>query len=208
MKKIGFVLGLGLATLLSGAASAADSGPYVSGAAGLHFAEGTAFDIEQPTLPTTVGAVKFETGYNLVAALGYRFENMRAELEVGYRTAGADTVDGNQSAISGSVNVLFNVGIAQGIYPYIGGGVGIANNRWDSVQSGFGPIYHDESAKFQYQAIVGAEMDVGPRTTLFVDYRYIGSTDNSYRAGPAATAVGADAMSHNVMVGVRYNFMN
>lgn len=208
MKKIGFVLGLGFAALASSATSAAELGPYVSGAAGLHFAESTAFKIERPGLATIGSAVKFETGYNLVAALGYRFDNMRTELEVGYRKAGADTVDGSQGAISGSVNVLFDVGIAEGIYPYIGGGVGIANNRWDSVQSGFGPTFHDESAKFQWQAIVGAEMDVGPRTALFIDYRYIGSTDNSYSAGPAATAVGADAMSHNVMVGVRYNFMN
>lgn len=209
MKKFGIALGLGLAFAAASTARAAEPGPYIGLGAALHLPESTYFDADitvGPTTTTVPGQIKFETGYGLIGAVGYRFEDFRTELEVSYRIAGADGVDGNQSSVSGMFNVLFDVGVAQGIYPYIGGGVGIANTRWDSVQSGTGPIYHDSSAKFQWQAIVGAEMPVSSRTDVFLDYRYSGATDNTFSGGPAARVYGADNMSHNIILGVRFRF--
>jgi len=208
MKRFGIALAVGLATAAT-AVRAAEPGPYVGIGAGLHIAESTYYNalMTVGTTTTTVpGQIGFETGYGGVAAVGYRFEAFRAELEVGYRDAGAEGVAGHQAVWSGSFNLLFNVGIATGILPYIGGGVGIANTRWDSVQSGTGPVYHDESAKFQWQAIVGADIPIGPRTDVFVDYRYMGTSNNRFSGGPAAQVVGADNNSHNVMVGIRFGF--
>lgn len=213
MKRVGIAIGLGLISMTS-TAFAADPGPYVSVGASVHLPEATAFAYEQPPgTKTGQSRADYSMGYGLALAAGYRWsESMRLELEVGMRHAGVDdvgpeTASGHQTAISGMVNVLFDVGIAQGIYPYVGGGVGLASNRWKNVQTATSPVWSDNDTKMQWQAIVGAELPINDRTAWFIDYRYIGSTDNEYQSVPSgARVVGVDNMSHNVLVGVRYSF--
>ncbi len=209
MKKIALALAVGLATTTSGAQSA-EPGLYTGVGAGVHIASTNDYDVVNTvgtTVTRTTDSMKFETGYLLVGSLGYRWEQgFRTELEIAYRNAGAEPRDGHQDVLSGMANALFEVGIGTNFYPYLGAGVGIANTRWDSVQSGFGPVYHDESSGFQWQAIVGAEFPLNEKTNLFVDYRFISAPGNEFSGGPASRIEKADNQSHNALVGVRYRF--
>lgn len=216
MKKTAFALGLGFAAASSITGAQAQEGPYVGLAAGLHMAEGSRFDYEEPP-GTKVGQtdVNYRLGYGIAGSIGYRWsDSLRLELELSHRSAGLDdagggtqAADGKQKSLSAMANVLFDVGVGQNFHPYIGAGVGIANNSWSNVQTPTSPVYDDSDKRLIWQAIVGLELPINARTHWFVDYRYIGSGDNQINTLPArARIVGLDMMSHNVMAGIRFSF--
>lgn len=208
------LLALGLVLTAAGSAQAAESGAYAGLGAGLHMAASSQFDYEAPP-GTWAGesAVNFRLGYAVAASAGYRWsESLRTELEISHRSAGLDNIAaedaaGRQSSLALMANVLFDVGVGTNFYPYIGGGVGLANNKWKSVKTPTSPVYSDSDKRMQWQGIVGFEMPINPQTNWFVDYRFVGSTGNQFNTIPTqARVVGVDQESHNVMVGVRYAF--
>jgi opacity protein-like surface antigen len=216
MKRLGFALALGVAAVISTTSARAQDaiGPYVALGLGLHSAAATNLDYEEPPgTKTGQSNANFRLGFNIAAAAGYRWSDyMRFEAELGYRSAGLDNIgpldaEGKQSAFSIMGNILFDVGEGTNFQPYIGGGVGLANNSWSNVEVTTSPIYDDNNKKMQWQAIVGLELPLNPQTKWFVDYRYIGSVDNDFNTIPArARVVGVDLTSHNLMVGVRHSF--
>jgi opacity protein-like surface antigen len=222
MKKTALTLGLCAAALIPSAASAAEIGPYVGLGAGLHMAVGSAFESQTlSALPYATGTANYELGYGLAAAIGYRWsESVRLELELSHRAAGLDDIvtsdrgseeaSGRQSSVSAMVNVLFDVGVGQNFYPYIGGGIGMANNSWSNVSTPSSPpFFNDSDKRLQWQAILGLELPVGERMHWFVDYRFVGSESNVFNSNPVGSRVaGVDFGSHNLMIGVRYTFGN
>ena len=177
MKNTALALGLCIAALMPFAANAAEPGPYVGIGAGLHMAAGSAFESLTPQGATyATGTVNYKLGYGIAAAIGYRWsDSVRLELELSHRAAGLDdmvTSDrgteeaaGRASSVSAMANVLFDVGVGQNFYPYIGGGVGLANNSWSDVSTPTSPPYFNDSDKrLQWQAIIGLELPVGERT--------------------------------------------
>ncbi|MGE4065058.1 MAG: outer membrane beta-barrel protein [Rhodospirillaceae bacterium] len=213
MKKIGVALALGLAFTASGA-GAQELGPYVGLGVGLHMPEGSRFDYDDP--PGTLAGrsnVNFRLGFNVAASVGYRWSDfLRIEAELSHRSASLDDVGdkpatGSQKSLSLMANVLFDVGVGENFHPYIGGGIGLANNSWNNVTVPTSPVWDDSQKKMQWQAIIGLEMPINAQAHWFADYRYIGSTDNGFHTiPPQALAHGIDIMSHNVLVGVRYAY--
>lgn len=213
MKKIGFALALGLAFAASNA-NAQDVGPYVGLGVGLHSASSTRFDYQQP--PGTQAGMtnaNFRLGFGVAASAGYRWsESMRLEAELSHHSTSFDNIavedaEGRQSSLSLMANVLFDIGVGENFHPYIGAGVGIANNSWSEVQTPTSPVYDDNNKKMQWQVIVGLEMPINAQTNWFLDYRYVASVDNEFSTIPTfARAVGVDLTSHNLMVGVRHSF--
>jgi OOP family OmpA-OmpF porin len=214
MKRIGFALAVCLASAATSASAQDFSGAYVGLGAGLHMAAGSRFDYDDP--PGTLTGqtnVNFRLGFGVAASVGYRWtDSMRLEAELSYRSAGLDNMGafdatGTQKALSLMANVLLDVGEGENFHPYIGGGIGLANNSWNNVTVPTSPVWDDSQKKLQWQAIVGLEMPINPQTHWFVDYRYIASTDNAFNTiPPQARAHGIDLSSHNLMVGVRHSF--
>lgn len=215
MNRIGFALALGLGFAAS-SVSAQELGPYVGLGLGLHSATATGLSYEQPpgnTAGAGISNANFRLGFNVAASVGYRWnDEMRLEMELSHRSVGLDNIAaedaaGKQRAVSIMANVLFNIGQGTNFYPYVGGGVGLANNSWNDVKTPTSPIYDDSDKKLQWQVIVGLEMPINPKTNWFADYRYINSVDNEFNTIPAnARVVGVDLSSHNLMVGVRHRF--
>ena len=213
MNKIGFAFALGVAFAATGA-GAQELGPYVGLGAGLHMAEGSRFEYDDP--PGTLAGrsnVNFRLGLNVAASVGYRWsDSLRIEAELSHRSArlddiGSSPATGTQRSLSLMANVLFDVGVGENFYPYIGGGIGLANNSWNDVTVPTSPVWDDSQKKMQWQAIIGLEMPINAQTHWFADYRYIGSTDNRFHTiPPQALAHGIDIMSHNVLIGVRHAF--
>jgi opacity protein-like surface antigen len=182
-----------------------DSRLYVGVGAGLN-------EVKDST-PSNGNTYDFGTGYNIAGTVGYKVTpNIRTELEVDYRRAGMNNINGvaangAQKTLSASANVLYDFNNSSKITPYIGGGVGIARQRWSNVNTGAGtPNINDSDHSFQWQLIGGVSTPISPRTALFVDYRYIGVADAKLNGTGGTVVADHYDHSHNVLGGVRYFF--
>lgn len=136
-------------------------------------------------------------GYLIGGALGTElidagaFE-LRAELEVSYRSANADEIaglpaSGDQSAIAGMANAFIDVPIMPGLLDlYAGGGLGFArvdtNERIDaSFITIFPPpiptTFDRRDTTFAWQGAVGFSTDLSPIFELFAEARYFRASD-------------------------------
>ena len=152
MKRIGFAFALGVAAVaLNTSARAAEAGtPYVGLGLGLHMADSTRLDYQDPPgSKAGMSNANYRLGFGVAAALGYRWsETLRLEAELGYRGAGLDNIgpedaEGKQSSLSLMANVVFDIGEGTNFQPYTGGGIGLANNSWGNVKTPTSPIYDD-----------------------------------------------------------------
>lgn len=160
--------------------------------------------------PTVFG---FGTGYNLLGALGYKWNpNIRTELEFDYRHSDADNVNGlaangAQKVFSFSGNVLYDINLGSGLSPYVGGGIGVARNRWSNVNAGFNTANFDGAdTKFQWQLIGGVSLRLTRATALFADYRYIGVGASRFNGSSGEVLRDHYDHSHNILAGVRFFF--
>ncbi len=173
--------------LVAGTAHA--EGPYVSLKGGVY--------LQQKLDYNFIGlanffSTKYKPGVDVAGALGYDFEGIRVELEVGYKRAGVDrfgfqidgqplatqrgsAVSGNAHVFSGMLNAYYDISQSR-IRPYVGAGVGIADVVSDHVgYSGFGAdgIFLDKSdASFAFQVMGGVRAQVSKHVTAGIGYRY------------------------------------
>lgn len=169
----------------------------------------------------------YDNGIGIYAALGLeRANGFRTELEYSYRNADIDQIDPRAGFagigtgdISGDTkihallaNVIYDFGDS-GFTPYIGGGVGIAraNHRISGVNSntGLAIAYGNREYNFAYQGIAGVAIGLAEDLALDLSYRYFGMLGNSYEGAVingSPAEVKANANSHNLMAGLRWNF--
>ena len=141
-------------------------------------------------------SLDLNTGFNAEAAVGYRFNDFRTDLSVGYGGFGVDRQsisDQGESAVfqgSGTVDLLT---VMANVYydlpirlkngelsrwsPYVGGGIGYANV---SVPSCVGGCYGSRSDDaFAWQAKLGAAYRATESGTIFFEGGYLGTVNNS-----------------------------
>jgi outer membrane protein OmpA-like peptidoglycan-associated protein len=212
-------------------ASAADfttpvPGPYISLGAGITVPEPDHGDIlgpvpgpglARPRIPTKFS---WDTGYNVIGAFGWKTRiGLRPEIELGWRSAAIDRVNGvpwsgNQNVAGVMANVLYDFDSGGRLTPYAGGGVGVARQRFDNIRppstpsAPVPPVYTGHDTNFQWQLIAGVSGRITDRLSAFIDYRYIrldGSSIHSRAVScGCAHIVRYDNASHNVIVGLRY----
>ena len=213
-----------LALVLSPAQAA--EGPYVSLQAGASFLS----DADNAGGGVSIES-SFDTGFNVGGAIGYGIRNsgIRIEGEVSYRVNDLDNLtvtndggvgaalgvgslnglslaaDGDVSALSGMVNVFYDFQLANSVKPYVGGGIGVARlSINDAAVLGI-TLVDDDDIVFAYQVGGGVGFEATPTTTIFLDYRYFATADPSF-SDVLAGAFDSEYASHNVSVGIRYNF--
>lgn len=165
-------------------------GFYVSGYLGTAKVHNTTFS-DDATAVTAYGlASKF--GLAADAALGYRCEDIRAELALGLvghhaqresLTAtiagseigldlGAD--GGNVSAATFMLNTYYDYNNSTGFIPYIGAGIGLVRLHHDLRFAGTPPSYRvdDGHSALVGQAIVGVGYDITPHLRAMAEYRF------------------------------------
>jgi OmpA-OmpF porin, OOP family len=161
--------------------------------------------------------LSFDPGWLVDGQVGYAFGNgLRTEVEVGYRQAENDSItnpynnaglsgSGNYGVLNSMVNVLYDMDINTRLTPYIGVGVGYAY-VWAKdlgiASSGTSLLSAtDKSAgAFAYQGIAGFSYDIMPHWAATLDYRYLATTSLDFGN------VKSEYSSHNVMLGLRYEF--
>lgn len=201
---------LSCAVLMTAPAHAADDNDpmahrlYVGAGAGLN-------EVTDST-PSNGNTYDFGSGYNILGTVGYRWTpNIRTELELDYRRAAMDNINGvkangAQKMLSFSGNVLYDFNNSSRFTPYVGAGVGVARTRWHNVNAPGLPNINDSDNSFQWQLIGGVSTPISPRTALYVDYRYIGVADATLHGAGGAVVNDHYDHSHNVMGGVRFFF--
>src|SRR6185312_4149156 len=198
--------------------------------AGIGYNMPGAVDVQTRT-PTTPRAQLHPDGSLVgLAAVGYGLGNgFRFELEANLRDARVPRVTGTVSApSSGSLrtygvmgNALFDMDIGvPWLFPYLGGGVGYARTRMDSLvitPPGAPPTSSRSdgtAGSFAFQAIGGLSFPMPgvPGLSITSEYRFFGVTGNetfSSVANPGAvrqTFTIHHQFNHSFLLGVRYAF--
>lgn len=218
LPKIAAVLtaGISLLTIVSNA-NADERWPrwYVGLSTGLAF-------VEDSDLSGAVnGDQEYEAGVGLTASLGYMpffgspyLDNIRMELELGYRYASLDgfTNAGTPSNSSGSARMFTYLANAYYDFhsdsqwtPYLGAGLGGASVQV-SKGSGLG-ITDDKDTVFAYQFLTGvtyAPTSI-PMTEWGLGYRYFTADSPGFSTAGASLSFD-DMTSHNIEANARFRF--
>ncbi|UWX58795.1 outer membrane beta-barrel protein [Chlorobaculum sp. MV4-Y] len=178
-----------------------NAGPYISGAVGLGLPE----DLKVPTNEEQFDAyypsdfkVKMDSGIALTGALGYNFNPVRLEAEVGYHNhdvSNGQDADGSLSLLTVMANAYYDIDAGSGVKPYLMGGAGWGHTRAKE------PSQTITDDVFVWQVGAGVGVAVADNTTLDLGYRYVKPDDFSVGGGDKAQWA-----IHNIMLGLRYQF--
>lgn len=156
--------------------------------------------------------------YVFGAGVGYRFmPQFRTDLTLGYRgDYGFDTRGGGLRAKAdldsfvGLVSGYYDIVTIKGLTPYIGGGVGFADNSYGTTRvtnaagATVATLAGHSRFEFAWQATAGVSYAFTPNWVLDIGYHYVDM--GTAQAGTAPAALRGDLQSHDVTVGVRYAF--
>jgi opacity protein-like surface antigen len=189
--------------------------PYVSVFGGASFLN----SVDTGGAPGSFYDVKTNTGYLIGGAVGLKWNDLlRTELELSHGSNNANSYAVNGGAFlpaSGPIsatyllgNVWLDIPTQSSFTPYIGGGLGVGWATADVFFQG-SPAYGPNASggAFAYQVGGGVKYTLSPKIDLDIGYRYksLGKTDftNRFLAGLYS---GAILTSHNVQVGLTFNF--
>jgi opacity protein-like surface antigen len=167
---------------------------YVSGSLGLAFPND--MEISNPD-SENLGTISLNSGLQLAAAGGYQWKNARAELEIGFRSLGADKLNipnNNESELTGNIkqttfliNGYYDIPTKSKFRPYLGAGVGIGLISEDVTFEGQ-TAENNNNTSFAYQGKVGVQYEVTKKGNAFVELKYlsIGSytDEDNNKSGP------------------------
>jgi OmpA-OmpF porin, OOP family len=199
-------LAAGLFVAVAGVAHADEqAGPYLGLGVGANFLNDAHSSRDNGPSPT----VDFNTGAAAAGALGYRFDkNWRTEFELGYRHNNVESVSGGGG--NGAVhawdymgNVLYDVDTGSKWTPYVGIGAGMVHYHAAGLQLAPNTTTNDGDDVFAYQGILGVSYEFTPRTSMFVDYRYL-RADNPTVVDSAGTSYDTKYRTNTVLLGFRY----
>jgi outer membrane protein OmpA-like peptidoglycan-associated protein len=150
-----------------------------------------------------------------VLSLGYGYGNgFRTEIELGGRHNSVDKVtgtggrnpDGSVRALSGMLNVLYDIGTGTRFTPYIGGGLGAAHLNYNGTKTFNGTrTVDDNDVRFAYQGIVGFAVGLTDQLKATLDYRYFATLDPKLKTNDGRRAE-SEYASHTALLGLRYHF--
>ena len=177
---------VGLIVLGFSVPSAIAATPYVSGSAGLAVRGDSELTVRS-----------YDTGYNLVGAVGLDGGQYRLEAELGHQKNGVNNTDASESMTTFMGNGYIDLELPfSPLKPFVLAGVGFANVDEDN---GVGSTVGDTVFAWQFGG--GAGFSVAPFATLDAQYRYFG-TSSAELTGNHKYSIG----THNVMLGLRVGF--
>jgi outer membrane protein OmpA-like peptidoglycan-associated protein len=217
------LLGAAASLALGSAANATTiNGWYVSLEGGANWVEDwdhadnfTAGGVVTAVVP---GSASFDTGWAVLASVGYGWNKWRFEFEAGYRDNDGDgatfagapfpasVLNFDLSEVSLMANVIYDIPLTERMSLSLGAGAGADYAMMD--HNFFLVPVEDEDWRFAYQGIAGLNYAIGRQTDLFVNYRYFRVADPEFDYRPVLPLIvaGDDIVKHTVTVGLRYAF--
>ena len=164
-------------------------------------------------------AIDTDTGFGLNGAIGYQFQDARAELELGYSNntvngisvgnAAEVDADGDFDTWTIAANGYYDIPTGTAFRPYVGAGLGVAKMVADDVSVDL-PVagnaeLDDSGVSLIFQAQAGLAYDFTDNASAFVGYRLQGIPGQSFTA--ADVDLQADTtLIHSAQVGAQYRF--
>ena len=196
--------------MLVGAGTASARGWYVGLEAGANWTADTPAVYSETAPPfVTLTDATFDTGWTLVATVGYAMQNWRIEAELAWRSNELDGLvvggpsTGSLDALTAMYNMTYQLPLTQGLGLAIGGGAGIDYAVLDI------PGIDDGDLNFAYQGIVQLNYTLSAATELIVGYRYMHVLSPDFAGSVGALHINADFddfSKHALTLGVRYTF--
>ena len=159
---------------------------------------------------------RFDEGFNAGARAGYEWGPLRFEEEFNFGSnkdtrlsiLGANVpINGQRNRYAIMTNAIYDFTLGWPITPHLGVGIGAVNLRDSmSTKPPFAVTLASNSQwEFGYQAIAGIRYNINPALAFDLDYRYLATTDPTFR-----TATGAKYKSeystHNVVASLSVRF--
>ena len=205
-------------SVVTGAALAFAVGPIISDAWAQYYIGAQAGWTGLPYQTDTIDGlgsvpVEFSAGYNIGVRGGYQLRSWRFEEEYSYRHSDLAEYDESTNGISGNrhthsimTNVLYDLTTGWPITPHIGVGIG-AMLVFDSLRiPGPGQVFNDSNWQFGYQAIAGLRYEINPLFALDLDYRYLATTESTFRIPNTSLRYRTSANTNNFVASVTYRF--
>jgi OmpA-OmpF porin, OOP family len=204
------LLGTVCALAITGAAQA--KGWYVGVEAGAAAVADTDVDFRSTAGGITTFAYdpigRFDTGWAVVATLGYALQGWRIEGEVAWRSndkdqfTGLPVSTGNLDELTAMYNMTYEFPISGGVGLLLGGGGGIDYAMLQTAD------LDDADLNFAYQGIAALNYAISPSTELTIAYRYLHVLDPEFeeRSDPGVVLRFDDFSKHTLTLGVRYTF--
>jgi OmpA-OmpF porin, OOP family len=157
---------------------------------------------------------RHDEGFDVGGRLGVKQGPWRFEGEFNYRRNGlSEIISTSDPKASGSTQTF--TFLANAIYdfempgwnwatPHVGGGIGLAHLQAKQKIAGF-TLLSSSDTEFAYQAIAGLRFPLAPNWALDLDYRYLATTDPTYR-DTAGNRVTSSYQTHNVIASFTYSF--
>ena len=197
-----------IAALLIAAPQADAAGKfYVSVTGGANWVDDNNFFVNPVAATTLTWDTQADTGYLVAATVGMNLGNymngLRAEVEAAWRHNNVSgdwssnysfttpfafgTIDYDHETFSVLANVWYDIPLGGGFTPYLGGGIGWADTRFDGTYTCIGggnciggPFKFSEDG-FAWQLGAGVNYAIAPNIQLGVGYRFF--------QGPEPTAL-------------------
>jgi OmpA-OmpF porin, OOP family len=192
-----FLLGAGvaLAVALSWADAQAQLFASPAGPGAWYFGgEGGWTTLENQTGKTNLGGLavrqSFNDGANIGARAGYEWGPWRFEEEFRFQQNGESrfgigpinvAAQGNRDAYAFMSNLIYDFTLGYPITPHIGAGIGAVGLHEGLSIRPIGTVASNTQWEFGYQAIAGIRYNINPALAFDVDYRYLGTTDPTFR---------------------------
>ena len=163
--KLKSIMLAGVAAFALAGAAAADTpaGTYIGLAAGANWLEDYNF----------FGGKEADTGLYVGGMVGYKWDNgIRAEFEASFRENNFGfmrSTDTDFRALSGMVNVLYDLDVGEGMALSLGGGVGASRISFVGNSTS---IFDGRDVVFAYQGIAEFEAMVDDNVGVFLGYNY------------------------------------
>jgi len=184
---------------LEGGGSKVDSWDYLHGSTAA------------PAVPSVANRSTFDGGWAALGSVGFSRQNWRLELEGGFRRNGlaqheaggiTTDADGRLTEYSAMFNMIHDVRLAEGLSLAVGLGAGGDHANLETAVAA-GSIDSD-AWRFAYQGVLGLNVDVTERLTLFASYRYLNVADGGFDAGGGLGTEGEELQKHTASLGVRF----
>jgi OmpA-OmpF porin, OOP family len=162
--------------------------------------------------------LKFNSGFNAGVRLGYEWGAWRLEEEYSYRHNNLRNnfsllgfpisgVSGHRNTNSIMTNVLYDFTVGFPITPHFGFGIGAVQISDGVKLPGIGQFINDSTWQFGYQGIAGIRYNLNPALTLDLDYRYLATTQPTFRIANTNLRYRSGYNTNNFVASLIYRFV-
>jgi len=174
----------------------------------------TSLENSKATSAGISGTVKYDSGWNAGARVGYqtgpwRFEGEYRHQENGINSIAGFGASGTTTADAIMANAIYDFSLNSQFSPHIGAGIGAVDLNTSGKVTGIGGVFrNNDDWEFGYQAIAGVRYAFNPNWALDLDYRYLGTADATTKLAPALGGgkVSYSYNSHSLVASLTYVF--